>query len=172
MAKQLGFLLNQKYCIGCQACQTACQVKNNSEVGISLRVADSFEEKPEGVYFTGSCHHCEQPACVEVCPVDAITKRDEDGIVITNLELCIGCKSCIVACPYDAPKFNEKTSKTEKCDFCYERIEDGELPACVETCPVKVLQYGEIGELDAKGVKEGINFVVEKTNPSIRFILP
>lgn len=171
MAKQLGFLLNQKYCIGCQACQTACQVKNNSDIGISLRVADSFEVKPEGVYITTSCHHCEKPACVDVCPVSAITKH-EDGIVITDLELCIGCQACISACPYDAPKYNEKTNKSEKCDFCYERLEDGEQPACVETCPVKVLQFGDISELDKRGVKEGINFVVENTNPSIRFIVP
>ncbi len=173
MAKQLGFLLNQKYCIGCQACQTACQVRNNSDIGISLRIADSFEEKPEDIYITTSCHHCEKPVCVEVCPVSAIYKNEENGIVITDLELCIGCQACIVACPYDAPKYNEKTNKSEKCDFCYERLLDGEEPACVETCPVKVLLFGDLKELEAKkGVKNGKNFLVEETNPSMRFILP
>lgn len=172
MSKQLGFLLNQKYCIGCQACQTACQARNNSDAGISLRVADSFEDKPEEVYLTASCHHCENPACVEVCPVGAISKREEDGIVVSDYDTCIGCQACIMACPYDAPKFNEKTNKTEKCDFCLDRVLDGLEPECVLTCPVKVLKHGEIEELDKLGVKEGVNFLVEDTKPCVRFILP
>lgn len=173
MGKQLGFILNQKRCIGCQACETACQVKNNSAVGISLRTAESYEHKTEAPYLTIGCVHCEKPACVEVCPVEAITKREEDGVVITDLSICIGCKSCVLACPYGAPKYNENTNKTEKCDFCHERVANGEKPACVETCPVKALEFGELKDLEAKGgVKEGINFIVEETGPSIRFILP
>ena len=174
MAKQLGFLLNQKRCIGCQSCQTACQSKNDSPVGLSLRHADNFEYIPEGPFMTGSCYHCETPACLPVCPVGAITKREADGIVVTDLSMCIGCQRCISACPYSAPQFNAETSKSEKCDFCRSRLDENDIPACVENCPVQALTCGDLAELEARGgIKQGVNFKVNGTvNPSVRFILP
>jgi len=171
MAKQLGFILNQQNCVGCQGCQTACQAKNNSDVGISLRVADSCEYTPVGPFITEACYHCETPACIPACPVQAISKRDEDGIVVVDLELCDGNKECIAACPYDAPKFNENIGKMEKCDFCLDRLEADDIPACVESCPAKALNYGDMEILSGQGVLEGAKFKAEDTNPSVRFIL-
>lgn len=171
MANQLGFMLDQRYCIGCQGCQTACQARNNSDANEFLRVADNFEHVDNGPYLTMSCNHCEKPACAEVCPVGAISKNPENGIVATDLELCIGCKACIGACPYDAPKYNETTKKSHKCDFCQDRLAAGLQPACVEACPVKVLTYGDLSELDQQGVKEGHNFEVHDTAPAFRFIV-
>ncbi|MGL4335711.1 MAG: 4Fe-4S dicluster domain-containing protein [Turicibacter sp.] len=168
---QLGFLLDQRYCIGCQGCQTACQARNYSDPTEFLRLADSFELKDNGPYLTMSCNHCESPICAQECPVGAISKDEVTGIVSTDYEVCVGCKHCIKVCPYDAPKFNPNVKKSHKCDFCKERIEAGEQPACVEACPVKVLTYGELSELDKVGVKEGHGFTVEATNPSFRFIL-
>lgn len=171
MAKQLGFLLDQRYCIGCQGCQTACQARNNSEPTEFLRVADNFERMNGGPYLSMSCNHCEKPACAEVCPVGAISKNPENGIVATDLELCIGCKACIGACPYDAPKYSETDKKSHKCDFCQDRLAAGLEPACVEACPVKVLTFGELEELEKQGIKEGHNFEVHATAPAFRFIV-
>ncbi|MGL5379513.1 4Fe-4S dicluster domain-containing protein [Clostridium sp.] len=171
MAKQLGFLLDQRYCIGCQGCQTACQAANYSEPGEFLRVADNFEVKDNGPYLTVGCCHCEKPACAENCPVGAITKDAETGIVSTDYKTCVGCKTCIKVCPYDSPKFNETKKVSHKCDFCKDRLAAGEEPACVEACPVKVLTFGDLAELDKVGVKEGHDFTVEATNPSMRFIV-
>lgn len=170
MAKQLGFMLDQRYCIGCQGCATACQARNNSEAAEFLRVADNFERMNGGPYLSMSCNHCENPACAEGCPVGAITKNEENGIVSTNYEICIGCKACIANCPYDAPKYNETTKKSHKCDFCQDRLAAGMEPACVEACPMKVLTFGDIKDLEKVGTKEGHNFEVHDTNPCIRFI--
>lgn len=173
MARQLGFLLNQKNCIGCQSCQTACQSVNDSSPGFSLRLASNFEYEPSGPFLTEACHHCENPPCLS-CPAGAISKRSEDGIVLTDLDRCIGCQLCIRVCPYSAPKFNARTNKAEKCDFCLSRLNDGDVPACVENCPVKALVHGDVRELEARGgVRQGVNFNLnEAVNPSKRFILP
>ncbi len=146
---QLGFLLDQRYCIGCQGCETACQARNNSPVGISLRTAESFEERSTAPFLTSSCAHCENPSCIPACPVSAISKNEENGIVTTDYATCIGCKACISACPYGAPKYDEESNVSMKCDFCADRLAAGENPACVDGCPVKVLTYGEIAELEA-----------------------
>jgi len=167
---QLGFLLDQRYCIGCQGCQTACQARNYSDPTEFLRVADSFELKDGGPYLTSACNHCEIPVCAQGCPVGAITKDEKTGIVKTDYEVCVGCKKCTKVCPYGAPKFNQNTHKSHKCDFCQDRLEAGEKPACVEACPVKVLTFGELSELDKVGVANGHGFTVHETNPSVRFI--
>ena len=167
---QYGFLFDQRYCIGCQACQTACQVRNDSPVGTSLRHAVSFEDVPEGPFMTVGCNHCESPACVANCPTGAMTKDDETGIVSVDKDVCIGCGTCANSCPYDAPVIDRETSVSTKCDLCADRLAKGELPACVNACPVKVLTYGDLAELDAQGVKEAPGFTVENTSPAIRFI--
>jgi anaerobic dimethyl sulfoxide reductase subunit B (iron-sulfur subunit) len=117
-----------------------------------------------------SCNHCEQPACVAVCPTTALQKR-EDGIVVHDQSVCIGCYACKMACPYDAPQKNEITGTMVKCDLCAARQDTGDTPACVLACPVKVLSYGPVEELEALGgVQEGVGFLIEPTKPSIRFI--
>lgn len=172
MSMQLGFLLNQHTCVGCQSCQTACQEKNNSAFGISLRIADSYEFKPVGPYMTASCHHCEAPICVQRCPIGAISKRTEDGIVVINSEVCINCRICENACPYNAIKFTASTGKVEKCDFCVDRLSENDIPACVENCPVKSLTFGDLAVLSRRGTVHGVGFRVEATRPAVRFILP
>lgn len=166
---QLGFLLDQRYCIGCQGCQTACQQRNASAPGEFLRTADSFELSDKTTYITQACFHCEQPTCMDVCPVDAISKNASNGIVKTDYDLCIGCKACIKVCPYDAPVYNETLNKSHKCDLCSDRIAMGADPACVESCPMKVLKYGELASME--GIAQGDGFVIEATIPSARFIV-
>ena len=97
-----------------------------------------------------SCLHCAKPACLEVCPVDAISKRAEDGIVVVDRAVCIGCRSCARACPYGAPQFG-RDGTMQKCNLCLGRITRGEVPACVATCPGEALDFGPIEKLLPSG---------------------
>jgi anaerobic dimethyl sulfoxide reductase subunit B (iron-sulfur subunit) len=106
--------------------------------------------RQEGVFIyhvSVSCNHCEMPACLGVCPAVAITKDSETGIVSIDYEACIGCEACYEACPYKAPQIDQESKKPVKCDFCKALLEKGEQPACVATCPMRVLQYGDYDEL-------------------------
>jgi Fe-S-cluster-containing dehydrogenase component len=89
------------------------------------------------------CNHCDNPPCVQVCPVGA-TYKSPDGVVLVDKEYCIGCRYCIQACPYGARFLDPVTKTAEKCTFCYHRITQGLLPACVEVCPTQARVFGEV----------------------------
>jgi anaerobic dimethyl sulfoxide reductase subunit B (iron-sulfur subunit) len=122
-----------------------------------------------------TCYHCLQPACIPACPTDAITKRDEDGIVTVDTEMCLGagCQLCLEACPYDAPQFgSEEDAKMQKCDLCVDRWAEGKKPICVDGCPMWALDAGPVDELRAKygDVRCAEGFVYsEDLAPSITF---
>ncbi|MGI6032707.1 MAG: 4Fe-4S dicluster domain-containing protein [Coriobacteriales bacterium] len=167
----MGFLFDQKYCIGCQTCQHACRVRHGVEPGTYPRTADSSQIKFIGPFLSESCNHCDNPACVAVCPTTALQKREEDGIVVHDPEICVGCFACAMACPYHAPKKNTVTGTMVKCDMCIARLQKGEQPACVEACPMKVLSVGDVEDLKKQGgVHEGVGFTVEETGPNLYFI--
>lgn len=165
MAKQLAFYIDLSTCVGCRACQVACKDKNNLSVDVTWRrvidygggawvVRPEFGgyPQPNNVYaysLSKSCMHCENPACVQVCPTQAMHKRD-DGIVLVNQDLCIGCRYCQWACPYGAPQFDEKKGVMTKCDFCQDLLAQGQNPVCVDSCPMRAIEYGELAELRAK----------------------
>ena len=104
------------------------------------------------MHFPRSCLHCEEPACVEVCPTGASYKRVEDGIVLVNADTCIGCKLCSWACPYGAREFDEDEGVMKKCTLCVDRIynenlpEEERVPACVSTCPAGARHFGDLGD--------------------------
>ena len=104
------------------------------------------------MHFPKSCLHCEEPACVTVCPTGASFKRAEDGIVLVNEDLCIGCKLCSWACPYGAREFDEDVGVMKKCTLCIDRIYNEKLeevdrvPACVSTCPAGARHFGDLGD--------------------------
>ncbi len=160
---QMGFLIKSAQCSGCKACELACKDIHNFEIGPrARRVREvcgggwSVDEKtgvchPSGVFtysVSYSCGHCDNPACVAVCPTGAHAKDEETGLVTIDQEQCIGCKSCIQA--YGAPQFVEAKGVTEKCDMCAELRSYGEEPACVAICPQRALKVGDIDELRAE----------------------
>lgn len=165
MAKQLGFHINTSVCTGCKACLISCKDKNNLPVGIRWRrvyhysgggwVEDSRHKDllvPQRIFAYSvsiSCMHCQDPACVKACPTGAMSKG-EDGIVTVNQDVCIGCRYCEWACPYDGPQFNEAAGVMTKCNFCQDLLAQGQNPACVDACPMRAIDYGELEELQAK----------------------
>lgn len=168
---QMGFLFDQTYCIGCQTCVHACRARHGTEPGTYPRKATSSQVQVVGPFLSMSCNHCDNPACVSACPTTALQKR-EDGIVVHDPSVCIGCFMCKMACPYDAPQKNLLTGTMVKCDMCAARLDAGDEPACVTACPTKVLTYGEVHELEAAGgVRDGDAYPFEATGPNF-YVIP
>jgi len=167
--------------MGCFACVVACKDWHDVPAGPASWIRLKTMEKGKFPYLfvaflPTTCFHCENPACVSVCPAEAITKREEDGIVIVDREACLGkddCGMCLDACPYDAPQFGaEEDARMQKCDLCIDRWAEGKKPICVSSCPVQALDAGPIDELRAQygDVRETVGFIYsEPLVPSITF---
>ncbi len=144
---RFGFVLDQRKCIGCHACTVACKTENRVPVG-SFRTWVKYVEKGDypatrrhfGVM---RCNHCENAPCVKICPVNALHTR-ADGIVDLDGDKCIGCQSCMHACPYDAIYIHPGRGVAEKCHYCAHRVERGLEPACVIVCPVQAIVPGDL----------------------------
>ena len=139
-------------CIGCLACEVHC--KTNKHLGpgpdpcrvIALDPVE-VDGLPRAHFVFMPCFHCEDPWCVRACPTGAMQKREKDGIVFVESSLCIGCKSCIAACPWGTPQWDPATNKVVKCDYCMDRIDAGLQPACVTKCVTGCLSFGEANEV-------------------------
>ncbi|WP_053362679.1 4Fe-4S dicluster domain-containing protein [Bacillus sp. FJAT-27251] len=177
MAKKLGFLVNIERCIGCHACEISCKSFYQLEPAMSRRkvheLPEDFVGTPIRAYVSTACNHCDEPACKAACPVGAYTKR-EDGIVVHNDELCIGCQMCGKACPYGVPVYNPVKKKMDKCSMCYDRLDNGEQPICVSKCPMEAIEiadYNEVSRSDAVSVVPAFADP-SITGPTTQFILP
>lgn len=150
------YLFDATRCIDCRACMVACSVENNIPMnktriwvaGIGLKGEFPDLQRATMVYH---CMHCEHPDCLSACPVGAYHQR-EDGPVLYNPEVCIGCRYCMNACPFGVPHFDYDKgiidgAFIDKCTLCPQRIDNGEEPACVATCPTDALEYGDRDEL-------------------------
>ena len=155
---QYGMYINQNRCMGCFACVVACKDWHDVPAGPASRIRVKTIEKgtyPDlsVVFLPTTCYHCQTPTCVSACPVNAIRKRDEDGIVTVDRETCLGreeCGQCLEVCPYDAPQFGaEENAKMQKCDLCIDRWAEGKKPICVTSCPMEALDAGSIDDLRA-----------------------
>ncbi len=176
----MGFFFDQTRCTGCFTCMVACKDWHDIPAGPAKWIRVTSIEKgkypnPSVSYLTLSCLHCANYPCGDAFPANAIAKRDADGIVVVDSEICIGgeeCKfACLKACPYNAPQFGPETNpKMQKCDFCLEELEEGKQPICVSSCPTRAMDAGPLGELRAKyGDKreaEGFSYH-RKAQPSI-----
>ncbi len=141
------FLIDQDTCIGCHACTVACKSEHDVPIGVN-RTWVKYIEKGEfpnarRFYSVNRCNHCEDAPCVKICPTTALFRRT-DGIVDFDDSQCIGCKSCMNACPYDALYINPDTQTAHKCNFCSHRIEVGLEPSCVVVCPTQSIIAGDI----------------------------
>ncbi|MCX7736633.1 MAG: 4Fe-4S dicluster domain-containing protein [Candidatus Kapabacteria bacterium] len=168
---RMGVLVDTTVCVGCRNCEWACRNSHNIPTPpledyknrsvfkefrrpkeYSYTVVNEFSNPqnpllPIDVKF--QCMHCDKPACVSACIVGSIDKLP-NGSVVWNSEKCIGCRYCMVACPFQIPAFEYLTPiepSIRKCDFCIERTKEGKLPACVEICPVEALIYGKRSEI-------------------------
>jgi Fe-S-cluster-containing dehydrogenase component len=202
---QFGWLIDLDKCTGCDTCTISCKSENNTRplespmpfkndrgvlpAQVSYRWVVKEESgtypNPSIAFVTSSCNHCQHPACMAACPVsnandphnenNAIFKREEDGIVLINQTVCIGCRYCIHACPYGAPQFNPVTEKVEKCTFCIHRLYDqsgrtGFLPACVTSCVGNALHLVEDFDLADAGQNAPEGFADPSlTVPSVKF---
>ncbi|KJS34484.1 MAG: hypothetical protein VR70_17510 [Rhodospirillaceae bacterium BRH_c57] len=171
---KLGLVIDLDTCVGCQACVTNCKEWNTGGHSAPLTDLNPYGDKVDGVWFNRvhtfeyglgenartvnfpkSCLHCENAACVTVCPTGASYKRSSDGIVLVDHDKCIGCKLCSWACPYGAREFDEDEGVMKKCTLCVDRIYNENLdevdrqPACVITCPSKARHFGDLGDPDS-----------------------
>ncbi len=154
----LGFYFDNTRCTGCRTCEMACIDYRDLTVGRRYRRVIDFEGgttvEEDGVVRTDafvyhvslSCCHCEHPACMHVCPTGAMHKNDL-GLVEVDVRRCIGCGYCTIACPYHAPSIDPVLKRSSKCDGCTERVSAGKLPICVEACPLRALEFGDMDEL-------------------------
>ena len=175
--KKLGLVIDLDTCVGCQACVTSCKEWNTQGYSAPLTDEGPYGPDPSGVWlnrvhgyeveeesagsgsrivhFPRSCLHCEEPACVTVCPTGASYKRAEDGIVLVDPDTCIGCKLCSWACPYGAREYDYVIGIMRKCTLCVDRIynenlaAEDRIPACVRACPTSARHFGDLGNPDS-----------------------
>ncbi|MGV3483282.1 MAG: DmsC/YnfH family molybdoenzyme membrane anchor subunit [Planctomycetaceae bacterium] len=134
-------------CSGCKACVVACHSMNGLEDDeVWRRVGITTTNEPLGriQYVTTACHHCEEPGCLQGCPVKAYIKDPNTGIVRHLDDQCIGCKYCTMMCPYEVPQYSSRLGIVRKCDMCHQRLAAGEAPACVQGCPNEAIAIREV----------------------------
>lgn len=149
----LGFYVDLQRCIGCRTCQVACKDRRDLQsAGPRPRRVDSFEcgTYPDVSLFhlALSCNHCDEPACVAGCPTAALHKAD-DGTVQYDADRCVVCRNCMTVCPYGAPQHDEDANLIAKCDACKALRDAGRNPVCVDACPMRAIEFGELDELRA-----------------------
>jgi anaerobic dimethyl sulfoxide reductase subunit B (iron-sulfur subunit) len=168
--EQYGFLFETDKCVACKACEIACQKRHQSDQGLRLRTVTSLVKGEfPNVTVTNlsmSCMHCGKPLCAAVCPVGAITRRLEDGIIIVDEAKCIGCHACLSACPFNVPQFRDSGTMV-KCDLCLDRKELGLEPACVRACFYDALHAGPLSELHAQACERLSERIARSSQPSV-----
>lgn len=160
---QYGFYFDSTRCTGCRTCTMACKDYKDLTTDIAYRHVYDLEggnwtEKDNGAYtqdcfmyhMSISCQHCTDPACTHVCPTTAMHKDADTGIVSVDTDKCIGCGYCHMACPYNAPKVDREKGHSVKCNGCIERVTEGKNPICVDACPLRALDFGDIDTLKKK----------------------
>jgi formate dehydrogenase iron-sulfur subunit len=167
--KVVSKLIDTSTCIGCKACEVACQQWNDLHL-VPTQQVGTYQTMPKldanywnliqfrelevnGIFSwllrKDGCMHCADPGCLEACPAPGAIVQYQNGIVDVNPEACIGCRMCETGCPFDVPRYAESTSKMAKCTLCVDRVQVGLEPACVKSCPTGCLEFGDKSELVA-----------------------
>ncbi|MBP9874219.1 MAG: 4Fe-4S dicluster domain-containing protein, partial [Haliscomenobacter sp.] len=148
-----GFIIDNRKCIGCHACTTACKAEHLVPLGVNRTWVKQVEKgefpNTRRLFSVMRCNHCTEAPCVEICPVEALFFR-EDGIVDFDNRRCIGCKSCMQACPYDALYIDPENHTAAKCNYCSQRVDIGLEPACVNVCPEHAIISGDMENPDTE----------------------
>jgi Fe-S-cluster-containing dehydrogenase component/formate-dependent nitrite reductase membrane component NrfD len=148
-----GFAIDLRKCIGCHACTIACKVEHAIPVGVNRCWVKTVEKgtfpDTRRFFFPVLCNQCDEAPCVRICPTSALYKR-RDGIVDLNGAACIGCRACMIACPYDQLFIDPNTRTAEKCNFCANRVENQLLPACVSVCPTECRIFGDLEDASSE----------------------
>ena len=174
-----GFIIDQDRCIGCHACTVACKEEHQVPLGV-FRTWVKYVEKGE---FPNSsrhfgvmrCNHCDNAPCIEICPTSALFRRS-NGIVDFDNEICIGCKGCMQACPYDALYIDPNNNTAAKCNFCAHRVEANQEPACVIVCPTQAIIAGDLDDKTSKASrivatdKVSVRKPEKQTQPKLYYI--
>jgi len=161
-----GFVIDNRSCIGCHACSTACKSENEVPLGV-YRTWVKYTEtgawpETQRHFQVTRCNHCANPPCVRICPTEAMYQRD-DGIVEFDNSACIGCKACMQACPYDAIYIDPETDTAAKCHYCAHRTDRGLEPACVVVCPTHAIIAGDMDDSESE-----ISRVLAREKVSVR----
>ena len=198
-----GMVIDLKRCIGCYGCQLACKAEHGTPPGVYFaRVLKQEEGQYPTVrqlFLPVLCNHCEDPPCVDACPTGASFKWEEDGIVDIDHDRCVGCRACMMACPYTNRYFNDQPphyfpqgmtpyeeARTQrhqqnvvmKCNFCRDRVRAGKLPACVANCPTIARHFGDLDDPLSEVsvlIKERGGFTLHPeigTGPSVYYLPP
>jgi len=189
---QWAMIVDIEKCIGCRRCLNACKQENHvpedegmnrtwleryqlaedgslkatfiSHTGLAGDVGDNGSE--HGFFVPKLCNQCANPPCVSVCPVNA-TFTAADGVILVDKDRCIGCKYCVVACPYGARFLHPETKVVDKCTFCYHRITQGMSPACVEACPTQARSFGDLKNPDDPVRRRLLDEALQVSRPSL-----
>jgi len=149
-------VLDQTRCIGCHACTTACKSENEVPVGVTRTYVKSVDvgtfPNVRRAFQVTRCNQCTDAPCVQACPTGAMYRRP-DGIVDFDKSICIGCKACMAACPYDAIFINPDDHSAEKCNLCAHRVDVGLEPACVTVCPTGAILVGDLNDPSSKAAE-------------------
>jgi len=170
-----GMVIDLQKCVGCNSCSVACRAEQGTPSGVHFNKVVEYEAgkypNAKMKFLPMPCMHCQDPPCLKVCPTGATYKRD-DGVVLIDHDKCIGCRACMVACPYESRQFlwdirsyfegqlptpfeqiKQKSfdrGTVVKCNFCLHRLEQGRLPACVETCPAQARAFGDLDDPESE----------------------
>jgi Fe-S-cluster-containing dehydrogenase component len=174
MSARRELFIDPQRCIGCRACVEACS-ECPGHGGFSMIHLDFLERASTIQTAPTVCMHCEDPACISVCPADAIHK-DADGVVHTAMtERCIGCTNCVLACPFGVPKYESAQDLMMKCDLCYDRTSRDLKPMCATVCPSGALLYGTRAEVEDSRQARPLNvfqFGDEVVHTKISYMVP
>ena len=171
MSEQYGFFFDATRCTECYGCVIACKQWNGVEAGGPAwrRIVEVWAGEFPGVtrnFVSLSCMHCGEPPCEKVCPAGAISKREDDGIVVVDQDKCIGCHYCFFACPYGVPQYGDDGTM-EKCEACLEQRTESGKPACVATCPTGALHFGTMEELSEIASKSAAGKLISARAPAL-----
>lgn len=146
---RLGMVIDTRKCVGCMDCVLACKTENNVPVGYNRDwIVTEAKGKFPDIFLeiqSQRCNHCDNTPCVSCCPTGASHINEVGSVVLVEHSMCIGCKACLAACPYDA-RFIHPDGYADKCTFCIHRVEKGEIPACVSVCPTHCMYFGDFDD--------------------------